>query len=174
MALFLASLAVLFLGGVVAWFVVGSAAGQWPPPGAPALPRGLLASTAFLAVASALLEGAVRAARAARVLLLRTLLIGTVVAAVAFLVSQAVCWFRFVTPAGLADSGLYGWLFYFLTGLHALHVIGGLVPLAVVTVNAHYDRLPPRRRAGLRYVAWYWHFLGLVWLGLYLLFLTAR
>jgi len=171
---FLVSLAVLFLGGVVAWFAVGSAAGQWPPPGAPALPRGLLVSTVFLAVASALLEGAVRAARGGQVLLLRSLLIGTLLAAVAFLVSQAVCWFRFVTPAGFADSGLYGWLFFFLTGLHALHVLGGLVPLTVVAVNAHYDRLPPHRVSGLRYVAWYWHFLGLVWLGLYSLFLTAR
>ena len=164
----------LFLGGGVAWLAVGSAAGQWPPPGAPALPGGLAVSTGFLAIASALLEVAVRAVRRGRVLLLRMLLIGTVATAVAFLISQAVCWFRFLTPAGLADSGLYGWLFYFLTGLHALHVVGGLVPLAVITVNAHYDRLPPRRATGVRHVARYWHFLGLVWLGLYGLFLTAR
>ncbi|MEZ5063734.1 MAG: cytochrome c oxidase subunit 3 [bacterium] len=172
LGLFLISLAVLFLAGVVLWFVFAARAEAWPPPGV-FLPRGLLTSTVLLAITSALLQVSIPLARAGRLLRLRVVLIGAVLSGVTFLGNQIVVWFRFHHPDGLLATGTFGWLFYFLTGLHALHVVGGLVPVFVVAVNAHYERILPHRLDGLRYVTTYWHFLGLVWLVLYGLFLTA-
>jgi len=54
-----------------------------------------------------------------------------------------------------------------LTGLHAAHVVGGLIPLAVVTVRAFRDRYSPAAFAGVAYTAVYWHFLTAVWLVLF-------
>ena len=66
----------------------------------------------------------------------------------------------------MAES-LYAWWFYVLTGLHAAHVVGGLVPLTVVAVHARHEDRDPASRAGLTYVEMYWHFLGAAWLVLF-------
>jgi cytochrome c oxidase subunit III len=50
-----------------------------------------------------------------------------------------------------------------MTGLHALHVVGGLVPLALVTIAAFQDMYGPKKNAAIRYTAMYWHFLDAVW-----------
>ena len=70
-------------------------------------------------------------------------------------------------------SSLYAYLFYVLTGLHAAHVIGGLVPLVVVTVNSAYGRYSSVFSAGVRQIAIYWHFLGVVWLVLFAVILAT-
>ncbi len=167
MALFLVSLAVLFAAGLVSFLVIRARAGTWPPPGAPGLPPGLGWSTGLILASSVTLEVA-RSALARRAgFVVRIALTVTAALALAFLVSQTVAWFRFVGGNATGFATLYSWLFYFLTGLHAAHVIGGLVPMAVVTVNAYYDRWPPMRGQGLKHVAMYWHFLGGVWITLY-------
>ena len=59
---------------------------------------------------------------------------------------------------------MFYFLFYFLTGLHAAHVIGGMVALAIVTANAFRGRYTATRAAGVGHCAAYWHFLDVVWL----------
>ena len=54
-------------------------------------------------------------------------------------------------------------MFYALTGLHAVHVLGGLVPLMIVTVAAYQGMYGRRKNAAVRYTAIYWHFLTAVW-----------
>ena len=54
-------------------------------------------------------------------------------------------------------------MFYALTGLHAVHVLGGLVPLAIVTVAAYQGMYGRKKHAAVRYTAIYWHFLAVVW-----------
>ena len=46
-----------------------------------------------------------------------------------------------------------------MTGLHAVHVLGGLVPLAMVTVAAYQGMYGRKKHAAVRYTAVYWHFL---------------
>ena len=54
-------------------------------------------------------------------------------------------------------------MFYAMTGLHAVHVLGGLVPLVMVTVAAFQGMYGRKRHAAVRYTAIYWHFLAAVW-----------
>jgi cytochrome c oxidase subunit 3 len=165
LALFLVSLAILFLVSLIAYAILRARAVAWPPPGLPPLPHGLWVSTAILALAGGAMETSARASRAHRPERLKVALAASLGLGLAFLVSQTVCWVRFVLAAPAVT--LYGWLFFFLTGLHAAHVLGGLVPLVVLTVNAWHDRIAPPGSFGVRACATYWHFLGAVWLALF-------
>lgn len=70
---------------------------------------------------------------------------------------------------GLAAHGavLYVTLYYLLTGLHALHVTGGLVMLAWLTVRAHRGDFTPGSHIALELGGLYWHLVDLVWIFLW-------
>ena len=57
--------------------------------------------------------------------------------------------------------------FYVLTGIHAAHIVGGLIPLIIVATRATTGRYTPAYYPGVRYTAMYWHFLDVVWLTLF-------
>jgi cytochrome c oxidase subunit 3 len=67
------------------------------------------------------------------------------------------------------SSGIYGSTFYMLTGFHGLHVFVGLLMLLFVTLRLQRGHFSPERHFGFEGAAWYWHFVDVVWLGLYLL-----
>jgi cytochrome c oxidase subunit 3 len=64
-------------------------------------------------------------------------------------------------------SGIYGSTFYLLTGFHGLHVTIGALMLAVILGRAMKDHFSPHNHFAFEGVAWYWHFVDVVWLGLY-------
>lgn len=66
------------------------------------------------------------------------------------------------------DSGAYGSLFYMLTGFHGFHVILGATMLAVIFFRVVKGHFTPDHHFGFEGAAWYWHFVDVVWLGLYL------
>jgi cytochrome c oxidase subunit III len=74
-----------------------------------------------------------------------------------------------VPPTIARISSLYLFTFYVLTALHALHVIGGMVLLAVVTIRAFAGRYSAAYYPGVKYAAMYWHFLDVVWLVMFVL-----
>ena len=88
-----------------------------------------------------------------------------------FLAVQALCWIEWMGPLKQAlvetQKAYVLTSFYVLTGIHALHVIGGLVPLGVITINAFRGAYGPGDHAGIGYCATYWHFLDGVWLILF-------
>ena len=64
-------------------------------------------------------------------------------------------------------SGIYGSTFFMLTGFHGFHVLVGMLMLLVITLrlsNGHFDS---KKHFGFEGAAWYWHFVDVVWLGLY-------
>jgi cytochrome c oxidase subunit 3 len=162
MVVFLASWAMLFASLFFAYGLVRSHAPSWPPSDQPRLPvllpglNTLVAAAASLALDRAGRGGTRRAVAAA-------LALATALGA-AFLALQAAVWTS-LWQAGLhLDGGPYPSAFYALTGLHAAHVLVGLAALAWLTVGA--VRGPPRRTP-LRLWTMYWHFVGAVWLLLY-------
>jgi cytochrome c oxidase subunit 3 len=106
-------------------------------------------------------------ARQGRQKSLRAGLLATLVLGLGFLASQTVCWFSLVARDFTMRTNLYGFLFYLLTGLHALHVVGGLVPLGLTTVRAFEGRYSAASHEGVAHVALYWHFLDVIWLVLF-------
>lgn len=65
------------------------------------------------------------------------------------------------------SSGVYGSTFYMLTGFHGFHVCVGALMLLFITLRLHKGHFTPQRHFGFEGAAWYWHFVDVVWLGLY-------
>ena len=66
-------------------------------------------------------------------------------------------------------SGIYGSTFYMLTGFHGFHVTMGAIMLAVVLYRVMKGHFTPDHHFAFEGAAWYWHFVDVVWLGLYVI-----
>jgi cytochrome c oxidase subunit 3 len=66
------------------------------------------------------------------------------------------------------ESGVYGSTFFMLTGFHGLHVTLGTIMLIVITLRCMKGHFTPEHHFGFEAVAWYWHFVDVVWLGLFI------
>ncbi len=64
-------------------------------------------------------------------------------------------------------SGIYGSTFYMLTGFHGFHVTMGAIMLSVVLYRVMKGHFTPEHHFAFEGAAWYWHFVDVVWLGLY-------
>ncbi|MFA5941313.1 MAG: cytochrome c oxidase subunit 3 [Sinimarinibacterium sp.] len=64
-------------------------------------------------------------------------------------------------------SGIYGSTFFMLTGFHGMHVTLGTLMLFVITLRLMAGHFKPESHFGFEGVAWYWHFVDVVWLGLF-------
>ncbi|WP_367606861.1 cytochrome c oxidase subunit 3 [Legionella sp. W05-934-2] len=66
------------------------------------------------------------------------------------------------------DAGIYGTTFFMLTGFHGLHVTIGTIMLIVITIRCYRHHFTPERHFAFEAVAWYWHFVDVVWLFLFI------
>ena len=95
-------------------------------------------------------------------------LMATVALGVTFLVLQAVEYHHAYTELGLTmGAGVYGATFFMLTGIHGFHVTLGAIMLTVILIRAMKGHFTPEQHFGFEGVAWYWHFVDVVWLGLF-------
>ncbi len=91
-------------------------------------------------------------------------LLATVLLAAVFLTGTAAEWLRLITREGVTiGTNLFGTTFYALVGLHASHVVVGLVMLALISVFAWSRALRPSHAERVELVSWYWHFVDAVW-----------
>uniref|UniRef100_UPI0031015CF6 cytochrome c oxidase subunit 3 n=1 Tax=Neorhizobium sp. EC2-8 TaxID=3129230 RepID=UPI0031015CF6 len=164
---FLGVVGALFSLAVSAYFMRMASTDWWAMP----VPRLLWVNTAALALSTAALQWARREAAYGSTESLRPALATGLALAVFFLVGQIQAW-RELTAAGyvLADNPANSF-FYMLTGLHGLHILGGLAVLAHTTVRAFAsDIQPDRLRLSIDLSAIYSHFMLAVWLLLFSLF----
>lgn len=66
------------------------------------------------------------------------------------------------------DMGAYGSTFFMLTGFHGFHVTLGAIMLTVIYFRCAAGHFTPENHFGFEGVAWYWHFVDVVWLGLFI------
>jgi cytochrome c oxidase subunit 3 len=66
------------------------------------------------------------------------------------------------------DSGIYGSTFFMLTGFHGFHVTMGATMLLVILIRAMRGHFSAHNHFAFEAVAWYWHFVDVVWLGLFI------
>ena len=64
-------------------------------------------------------------------------------------------------------TGIYGSTFFMLTGFHGLHVTIGAIMLTVIWLRCMKGHFTPQRHFAFEAVAWYWHFVDVVWLILF-------
>ncbi len=65
-------------------------------------------------------------------------------------------------------TGIYGSTFYMLTGFHGMHVTIGAIMLTVIFLRVMRGHFTPKHHFAFEATAWYWHFVDVVWLGLYI------
>ena len=66
------------------------------------------------------------------------------------------------------DSGIFGSTFFMLTGFHGFHVLVGAIMLTVVLLRVLKGHFKPEHHFAFEAAAWYWHFVDVVWIGLYI------
>lgn len=170
MWLFIVAVVMIFGACILGYVVVrlDQPPGQeWKAADAPGLPHALIASTALLLASSWTIQLSLRAIRTGRQTLSHVALGWTLALAGLFLAVQVLAWVQLWREQLTIESGLYAWTFYVLTGVHALHVLGGLPPLVTVFRRSGQGRYTPAQHAGLIYCAMYWHTLDAIWLVLY-------
>jgi cytochrome c oxidase subunit 3 len=132
---------------------------QWMP-----LPRLLWLNTAVLVVSSAALQGAQIAARHGQRDAVRDCLLLGAASAVVFLAGQLLVWRQLVDAGYFAASNPANAFFYLLTGVHGLHVAGGLVAVGRAFGKIRSGVVIERLRLSVWLCTAYWHFLLVVWL----------
>ena len=172
LAIFLGSLGTLFAGSLAAFWVVRGRAESWAED-LPALPQGLWLSTAVLMLLSWVAQRSVVRLRAGNRVETLKLLWAAVALALVFVVVQWLNWQALIRDQlPPTSSTLYAFTFYLLTGLHALHVLGGVVYSGLVCRRIRKGSTLGEGEA-VANQANYWHFLGVVWVFLLVTLLGA-
>jgi cytochrome c oxidase subunit 3 len=96
-------------------------------------------------------------------------LVATIALGTTFLAMQAHEYYLAYTHFNLTlHSGIYGATFFILTGFHGLHVTIGVIMLTVILIRVLRGHFTPERHFAFEAVSWYWHFVDIVWLGLFI------
>lgn len=166
MYLFLAALGVLFAATMLLYVIVRGFNDNQPAFGYVTLPWELWVSTALVLAASVTVHLAVKKIQHERQLAFRRLMAATLGLAVLFTAVQTPALIELLNRHfELVRTGttVYG-IIFFLVIVHALHVVGGIVYLVLVTANAYRNRYDHESYLGPRHAALYWHFLDVVWI----------
>ncbi len=93
----------------------------------------------------------------------------TVALGLGFLACQAYEYYHAYTEMGLTlNAGIYGTTFFMLTGFHGAHVTIGTIMLIIMLGRSVKGHFTPDDCFGFEASSWYWHFVDVVWLGLFL------
>ena len=96
-------------------------------------------------------------------------MLATVALGATFLGLQAYEYHHAYTELGLTlGSGVYGSTFFMLTGFHGFHVTLGTIMLIVISGRCMKGHFKPESHFAFEAVSWYWHFVDVVWLGLFI------
>ncbi|WP_018992583.1 cytochrome c oxidase subunit 3 [Aromatoleum toluclasticum] len=136
-------------------------------------PATLWLNTGLLAASSVALQFASGSARHGRERGLRGALAAAAALALGFLAGQGWVWAQFVAAGHFVASHPAASFFYLLTGLHGLHLAGGLVALGWAAAGLAREGPGERSARRVALCATYWHFLFAVWLVLFALLASS-
>ena len=125
-------------------------------------------NTAILLSSGVTITIAHHALRAGNRTVLKIFLAATFLLGFLFVFMQANEYHEAYTELGLRlSTGIYGTTFFMLTGFHGLHVTVGAIMLTVIWARTLKGHFTPKRHFAFEAVAWYWHFVDVVWLILF-------
>ena len=164
MLLFIASEIMFFAGLFGAYFNIRAEHTVWPPQGFE-LDLGLAAVLTVILVSSSFtMQYAVSCIRKGdRTGMVRAMTV-TVILGVIFLCGQL---YDYATLGFGISSGVYGTLFFTMTGFHGAHVLGGVIGMSVVLLRGINGQFSARHHTAVEAVSIYWHFVDVVWIGLF-------
>lgn len=188
--LFLASLGMFFIAGLITYLVIRQQAFSPHPdavPGSPmaggpdtylplVIPMTFWISTLVLVLVSFFLQKAVWSVQRQRLQAFQSWLNWALVGALVFLVIQGFGMQDLITQHFSEDDGstkIYGMSFA-MALIHALHVLGGMIFLGYIIFQSHRGKYDHERHWAVDHCASYWHFLDLVWVCMLVTFLVTN
>jgi cytochrome c oxidase subunit 3 len=160
------AVAVMLFAGLTSAYIVLRSAPSWQSV---LLPNGLWVNTFVLLASSLTMEMARKRISGGRPDGAKRWMGATLALGLAFLVGQVVVWNEMVAAGVYLASTLHSSFMYVLTGTHALHVLGGLGAIALVTVRIFNNRYTKTSHEPVVLTATFWHAMGGLWVYLFLL-----
>jgi cytochrome c oxidase subunit III len=174
MILFLISLFMLFAAAMLGYILIRTHGPRSPALGTIHVPQSLWLSTALVIGASVTIHFAQQSLRREHQPQFRRWLLITLALAIGFVLVQAPSMTLLLAHhhTGMAEGmPLYGFIF-FLVLVHALHVVGGIVALAITQTKASRGTYDHEHYLPVHHAAMYWHFLDGVWLTMFITFMA--
>ncbi|WP_420146843.1 cytochrome c oxidase subunit 3 [Spirosoma sp.] len=145
------------------------------------LPAVFLVSTVVILLSSLSLHNAIQAFRHERFNSYRTNLATTLVLGALFMMLQAWGWRQMIRAGIGLEANPAGGFIYIISGIHLLHILVGLIFLTIMLVEALRRRpyidsfvysVNPPNRLKIRLITLYWHFVDILWIGLFVFLLV--
>ncbi|MEQ8424440.1 MAG: cytochrome c oxidase subunit 3 [Cyclobacteriaceae bacterium] len=170
MWLFVASVGMLF-ASLTSAYIVRQAEGNWLYFN---LPATLYWTTGVILLSSVTMQLAYGSAKKDQLERLKSLVTVTMILGLIFLGGQVIAWKELVLNNVYFVGNPSGSFLYVLTGLHGLHIVSAIIYLALVLVAAYRFKIHSRSLAMIEMCTTYWHFLGGLWLYLFIFLLLNR
>jgi cytochrome c oxidase subunit 3 len=154
--------------GLTSAYIVKSKQANWEIV---EIPTYFTYSTALIIISSLTIQGALRSFKQRNMRQYRILLLVTLLLALGFLLLQ---WlgFSYLWENGVRFQGAgAGQFLYIIAGLHAIHVIGGIVALLVVMIRTFFGKTKIYSPVGVEVLSTYWHFVDVLWIYLLIFFI---
>jgi len=170
MLLFIGSEVMFFAGLFAAYFNARAAAPTWPPEGLDHVVEPnllVITATVVLVLSSFTMQWAVwRIRKGDRTGMNRAIAV-TLLMGIVFLGMQVTDYILLAGEGFGINSGVYGTLFFTMTGFHGAHVFGGVVGLFVILLRGMAGQFSARHHIAVEAVSAYWHFVDVVWIALF-------
>jgi cytochrome c oxidase subunit 3 len=160
----------MFFAGLFAIYFTAraqNAAEEWPPPPTELNVPYALVVTIVLVASSFTCQFGVFAAERGDVFGLRRWYLLTLAMGTFFVLGQVNEYINLVGEGTTIQSSAYGTVFYLATGFHGLHVTGGLIAFIFLMIRTKLSKFTPQQATAAIVVSYYWHFVDVVWIGLF-------
>jgi len=164
---------VMMFGAFTSAYIVKQAAGNWLDFSMPIL---FYISTVAILASSYIFHQAYKFLNRGNKEIFKNLLIIGTVLAISFVVLQYYGWLELYKKGVDLKGNVSGSFFYLLTGIHALHVLGGIAALSIILLKVFFTKfkITENRVHKFDMVVTYWHFVDALWVYLFLFLLLYK
>lgn len=159
----------MFFAGLFAMYFVSKAnsGGDWPSHPTHLNVPFAVTITVILVASSFTCQMGVFAAEQGDVFGLRRWYVISAVMGTVFLIGQVYEYILLVSHGTTIANSVYGSVFFITTGFHGLHVAAGVLAFVVLVMRTTMSRFTPAQATAAIVVSYYWHFVDVVWIGLF-------
>jgi cytochrome c oxidase subunit 3 len=165
---------VMFFAAFTSAYIVRRAAGNWQDI---ALPQAFFYSTAAIVVSSLLLHSSYKAFIQEKIQAYRMFLVAGFAFGMLFVILQYQGWLVLNELGVFIHTNQSSSFLFLITGVHVLHVLGGIAALIVALVYAFkkgFQAVTPQRKLRLELIFTYWHFVDILWVYLLIFFIVQQ
>lgn len=162
---------VMMFAGLTSAYIVRKAQGNWVFYELPVI---FWVSTFAIVLSSVTIFLGVKAFKERRMLRFRRLITATLILGLLFGLFQYLGFNQLYANNIRLDGNPSESFLFIITGLHLLHIAGGIVALLIVFIRAFRTRVKIYNATGLEIVASYWHFVDVLWIYLFVFFLANQ